>query len=202
MRHGKLRYAWVTAVPLTWDLVITMTASWQNVFSGDPRVGYFTQAGVYPDAQAAGEPLAPAQNQDQMDQVFFNSTLNGILQAVFALLTLVVAAHAAVVIAKAIRSRGLPTTEEPAVPSNIVEPAGLFATAEEKRAMAEHDRLVGAGAGTHGTADGGSAGNRSRPAPPSSGGCCATCTGTSRSSPARRGGTSTWPTARSTGTRR
>jgi carbon starvation protein len=52
-----------------------------------------------------------------------------------------------VVIAKAIRSGGLPTTEEPAVESKLVEPAGLFPTAEEKRAMAERDRLVGAGAG-------------------------------------------------------
>ena len=48
---------------------------------------------------------------------------------------------------RAIRSHGLPTTEEPAVPSKLVEPAGLFPTAEEKRAMAERDRLVGAGTG-------------------------------------------------------
>jgi carbon starvation protein len=147
VKHGKLRYAWVTAIPLAWDLVVTMTASWQKVFSGDPRVGYFTQAGVYRDAQDAGEVLAPAQDQSQMDQVIFNSTLNGILQAIFALLTLVVAAHAAVVVVRAIRAGGLPTTEEPAVPSRLVEPAGLFPTTEEKRAIAEHERLVGAGAG-------------------------------------------------------
>ena len=55
--------------------------------------------------------------------------------------------HAAVVIAKAVRAGGLPTTEEPAVESKLVEPAGLFPTAEEKRAMADRDRLVGAGAG-------------------------------------------------------
>src|SRR3712207_5342749 len=124
-----------------------MTASFQKVFSGDPRVGYFTQAGVYRDAQNAGEVLAPAQDQGQMDQVIFNSTLNGILQAVFALLVLVVAAHAAVVIVRALRAGGLPTTEEPAVPSNLVEPSGLIPTAAEKRAIAEHQRLVGAGSG-------------------------------------------------------
>lgn len=147
IKHGRLRYAWVPGIPLVWDLVVTMTASWQKVFSSDPRVGYFQQAQVYRDAQDAGEVLAPATDQGQMDQVIFNSTLNGILQAVFALLTLVVAAHAAVIIAKAIRAGGLPTTEEPAVPSKLVEPAGLFPTAEEKRAIAEHERLVGAGAG-------------------------------------------------------
>ncbi|MGY1803894.1 carbon starvation CstA family protein [Blastococcus sp. SYSU D00922] len=147
IKHGKLRYAWVPGIPLVWDLVVTMTASWQKVFSGDPRVGYFTQANVYRDAQEAGEVLAPATDQGQMDQVIFNSTLNGILQAVFALLVLVVAGHAAVVIARAIRAGGLPTTEEPFVESRLVEPSGLFPTAEEKRAIAEHERLVGAGRG-------------------------------------------------------
>ncbi|TFV52153.1 carbon starvation protein A [Blastococcus sp. TF02A-35] len=147
IKHGKLRYAWVTGVPLVWDLVVTMTASYQKVFSDNPAIGYFAQRQRYADAQAAGEVLAPAQDQGQMDQVIFNSTLNGILQSFFALLVLVVVAHAAVVIARAVKANGLPTTEEPAVESKLVEPAGLFATPEEKRAMADRDRLVGAGAG-------------------------------------------------------
>jgi carbon starvation protein len=161
IKHGKLRYAWIPGVPLVWDLVVTMTASFQKVFSSDPRVGYFTQAGVYRDAQEAGGLLAPAQDQGQMDQVIFNSTLNGILQSVFALLVLVVVVNAVVVIARAVRENGLPTTEEPAEPSNLVEPAGLWPTAEEKRAIAEHERLVGAGAGPHGTFDRGAEGMRS-----------------------------------------
>jgi carbon starvation protein len=147
IKHGKLRYAWVTAVPLAWDLVVTMTASWQKVFSPDPRVGYFTQRQTYADARDAGELLPPAQDVDQMDQIVTNSTINGVLQAFFALLTLVVVAHALVVIARAIRSGGLPTTEEPAVASELVEPAGIFPTAAEKQAIAEHERLVGAGTG-------------------------------------------------------
>jgi carbon starvation protein len=147
IKHGKLRYAWVTAIPLVWDLVVTMTASYQKVFSSDPRVGYFQQRQVYADARDAGEVLAPATDQGQMNQVIFNSTLNGILQALFAVLVLVVVINAAVVILRAIREGQLPTTEEPAVPSQLVEPAGLIPTAEEKRAIAEHERLVGAGAG-------------------------------------------------------
>ena len=147
-KHGKLRYTWVTGVPLVWDLVVTMTASWQKVFSDIPAIGYFAQAQRYRDAQDAGELLAPAQDQGQMDQVIFNSTLNGILQSFFAVLVLVVVANAVFVIARAIRAGGLPTTEEPATPSELVEPAGLWATAEEKRTLAEHERLVGSGART------------------------------------------------------
>jgi carbon starvation protein len=114
-------------------------------------VGYFAQRNLYADALDNGEVLAPATDAGQMERVVANSTLNGILQAIFALLVLVVVANALFVVARAIRAGGeVPTTEEPAVPSNIVEPSGLWATAEEKRAMAEHERLVGSGAG-HGT---------------------------------------------------
>jgi len=151
VKHGRARYAWVTAVPLVWDLVVTMTASWQKVFSSDPRVGYFSQRDRYATARDAGELLAPAQDAGQMDQIVFNSTLNGVLQALFALLVLVVAVNAVVVIAKALRQGGLPTTEVPAEPSRLVEPAGLLPTAEERQAMADRDRLVGAGARGGGT---------------------------------------------------
>jgi carbon starvation protein len=147
IKHGKLRYAWVTAIPLVWDLVVTMTASYQKVFSDNPAIGYFAQRQRYADALEAGELLPPAQDAGQMDQIIFNSTLNGILQSFFAFLVLVVVVHAVVVIVRAIRAGGLPTTEEPFVQSRIVEPAGLIPTAEEKRAMAEHQRLIGAGTG-------------------------------------------------------
>jgi carbon starvation protein len=146
IKHGRLKYAWVTGIPLVWDLVVTMTASFQKVFSDNPALGYFAQRQRYADAQAAGELLAPAKDQAQMDQVITNSTLNGILQSIFAVLVLIVVVNAVVVIVRAIRSRQpLPTTEEPFVESRIVEPAGFLPTAEEKRAIAEHERLVGAG---------------------------------------------------------
>jgi carbon starvation protein len=145
IKHGKLRYAWVTAIPLVWDLVVTMTASYQKVFSDNPALGYFAQRQRYADALEAGELLPPAQNTDQMQQIITNSTINGVLQSLFAVLVLIVVANAVVVVVRAIRAGGLPTTEEPATPSHLVEPAGVFPTVEEKRAIAEHERLVSAG---------------------------------------------------------
>lgn len=32
-KHGKARYVWVPGIAVAWDLIITMTASWQKVFS-------------------------------------------------------------------------------------------------------------------------------------------------------------------------
>jgi carbon starvation protein len=136
IKHGRLRYAWVPGVPLAWDLVVTMTASWQKIFSDNPALGYFAQASRYREARDAGELLAPATDQDQMGQIITNSTTNGVLQSAFALLVVVVVANAAVIWVRAIRAGSLPTTEVPHTPSTIVAPADFLATAEEKRAVA------------------------------------------------------------------
>ncbi len=137
IKHGKLRWAWVPGVPLAWDLVVTMTASWQKVFSDNPAIGYFAQADRYRDARDAGDLLPPAADSDQMDQIIHNSTLNGLLQATFALLVIVVVVNAVVIWVRAARAGGLPTTEEPYTPSHLVAPSDFFATAEEKAAVRE-----------------------------------------------------------------
>ncbi|MDN4160603.1 carbon starvation CstA family protein [Nocardioides abyssi] len=144
IKHGKLRWAWVPGIPLAWDLIVTMTASWQKVFSDNPAIGYFAQADRYREARDAGDVLAPATDASQMDQVVFNSTLNGVLQAAFALLVLVVVANAVVIWVRAARAGGLPTTEVPHTPSRVVAPADFFATAEEKEAMRAWEESHGA----------------------------------------------------------
>ena len=149
LKHGWLRWVWVPAVPLVWDLVVTMTASYQKVFSDNPAIGYFAQADKYRTARDAGEVLAPATDASQMDTVITNSTVNGVLQASFALLVLVIVANAAVVWVRAVRAGSLPTTEVPATPSEIVAPADFIATREEKAAVAAWEagrsETVGAG---------------------------------------------------------
>jgi carbon starvation protein len=136
-KHGKAKWAWVPGIALVWDLTTTMTASWQKVFSSDPRIGYFEQRSVYQAALDEGEVLAPATTAEQMQQVVTNSTVNGVLQALFALLTLVVVLNAIPVWLNAWRAGGLPTTEAPKEPSHVVAPSDFFATREEKEAVRE-----------------------------------------------------------------
>src|SRR5690606_10862627 len=75
IKHGKARWAWVPGIGLFWDLVVTMTASWQKVFSDNPAIGYFEQASRYRSVRSEGELLAPAATQEEMDQIIANSTL-------------------------------------------------------------------------------------------------------------------------------
>src|SRR5918993_1088590 len=55
IKMGNLRYAWVTALPLAWDAAVTLTASWQKIFSPDPAIGFFAQrAAAQQSIQAGG----------------------------------------------------------------------------------------------------------------------------------------------------
>lgn len=142
VKSGRLKWAWVTGIPLIWDAVVTLTASWQKVFSSNPRVGFFKQRSVYQDGIDRGEVLAPAKTMDDMHTVVTNSTVDGVLTAVLAILVVVVIADATRVCIRHIRRPALSTlTETPYVESKIIAPAGLIPTKEEK---AEELDAVGA----------------------------------------------------------
>jgi carbon starvation protein len=135
VKSGKIRWAWVTGVPLAWDAIVTLTASWQKIFHDDPKIGFFAQRQKYADALADGKVLAPAKSLDDMHTVVLNSTVDGVLVSLFALLVVIVIANAVVVCVRAVRSRDgrLPVAEAPYVESTIVVPAGLFSSADEER---------------------------------------------------------------------
>ncbi|MEV6318767.1 carbon starvation CstA family protein [Streptomyces sp. NPDC051776] len=146
IKSGRLKWAWVTAVPLAWDAAVTLTASWQKVFSEDPKIGFFKQVSVNQDAIDAGKVLPPAKNMDDMHTIVTNATVDGVLAALFALLIIAVIADAARVCFKAIRDpQSAQLQEVPYEESRIVAPAGLFATKEEKAELVAAG--VGAGAG-------------------------------------------------------
>ncbi|MBK3647287.1 carbon starvation CstA family protein [Streptomyces sp. MBT33] len=142
VKSGRLKWAWITAVPLAWDATVTLTASWQKVFSGDPRVGFFKQRSVFQDAIDAGKVLPPAKNMDDMHTVVVNSTVDGVLSAVLALLIVAVIADALRVCVRHIRRPALSTLSESAyVESGITAPAGLIPT----RAEREEERRAAVG---------------------------------------------------------
>jgi carbon starvation protein len=149
IKSGRVRWAWVTAVPLAWDAAVTLTASWYKIFSSDPLVGFFAQRDKYQAALDAGKVIPPAKSIDDVGQIVTNSTVDGILSILFAVLIIVVIVDAARVWAQTLGGGREPVlAEAPAEPSHIWAPSGLFPTAEDRARQAELRRepqAVGAG---------------------------------------------------------
>ena len=139
IRSGRARYAWVTVLPLAWDAAVTLTASWQKVFSPNPKLGFFAQRSQYEAALQAGQTSkGSAHNVDEMHKVITNSTVDGVLAVLFAVLIIIVLVDAVRVWITALRASGpLPDHEVPHVTSQITAPDGLIRTREERRELAE-----------------------------------------------------------------
>ncbi|WP_406232889.1 carbon starvation CstA family protein [Nocardia sp. NBC_01009] len=145
IKKGLVKWAWIPALPLIWDLTVTMTASWQKIFSADPKLGYWKQHNNYSTARDAGKLLAPAKNVDDMDKIVRNTFIQGSLSIIFAVLVLIVAVVGVVVCVRAWRAGGGPSSESPEEPSKIFAPRGFIATPAEKEVQKEWDALIESG---------------------------------------------------------
>src|ERR1700761_3302281 len=143
IKKGLLKWAWVPGVPLLWVLTVTLTASWQKIFSPDPNVGYWTQHFRYAAAKASGKTaFGSAKTKDQLADVIRNTFIQGTLSVIFAAVVVIVVLAAIVVILRAIRGGGIPLTEEDPVPSKMFAPSGMISTAEERKGQRQWSVLA------------------------------------------------------------
>ncbi|HEX6678038.1 MAG TPA: carbon starvation CstA family protein [Actinomycetes bacterium] len=150
VKSGRVRWAWVTAVPLAWDAAVTLTASWYKIFSSDPLIGFFAQRDKYQAALDAGKVIPPAKSLDDVSQIVTNSTVDGVLSILFAALIIVVIVDAVRIWAQTLGGGREPVlAEAPAEPSRLWAPSGLFPTAEDRARQAQlrEPQAVGAGRG-------------------------------------------------------
>ncbi len=81
VKSGRLKYAWVTGLPLLWLVVVTTTAAWQKIFSPDVRIGFYAAANDMAARLAAGT-LTPEQAR-VAPQLIFNQQLDAWLTMFF-----------------------------------------------------------------------------------------------------------------------
>jgi carbon starvation protein len=84
IKTGKLRYAWVTAVPLVWISIVTTTAALQKIFSPNAKLGFFSAADALANQLASGA-LAP-ERVKVAPTLIFNQRLDGWLTVLFLIL--------------------------------------------------------------------------------------------------------------------
>jgi carbon starvation protein len=92
MKMGKLRWIWVTLLPMAWLVIITMTASYQKIFDASPRIGFLAYAKVLAAQIAAGE--IPTEKIAETQRLIFNQRLDAAVTGVLAAMILVLIVEA------------------------------------------------------------------------------------------------------------
>ncbi|MGH8651297.1 MAG: carbon starvation CstA family protein [Gammaproteobacteria bacterium] len=120
VKSGKARYAWVTGLPLVWLVIVTSTAAWEKLFSGEARVGFLAHARDLADKLAAG--LLPADQAVQAPQLIFNDRLDAVLTVLFLATTWVLVFETLRVCHSVLSGRRYPPlSESPRMPSRMAE---------------------------------------------------------------------------------
>jgi carbon starvation protein len=118
VKSGKLKFAWVTALPLVWLVIITTSASYQKIFSDDVRVGFFAAANDLSSKLASG--LLPAEKAAVAPQLIFNQHLDAYLTIFFVLVLWIVVLDMLRVCWRVLNAKSvLPTSEVAYVASQI-----------------------------------------------------------------------------------
>lgn len=118
VKSGKLKFAWLTGVPLTWLLTITTSAAYEKIFSSDVRVGFFAAANDLAQKLAAG--VLPAEKAAVAPQLIFNQHLDAWLTSFFVVVLWVVVADMLVMCWRSLRGATvLPSSEEAYVATRL-----------------------------------------------------------------------------------
>lgn len=83
VRMKKIKFVWVTALPASWILMVTLTAGWQKIFSRDARIGFLAHANKFASALSQQQILAPAKTLEQMQRVAFNDYVDACMAGIF-----------------------------------------------------------------------------------------------------------------------
>jgi carbon starvation protein len=85
IKYRKARHVWVTLAPLAWLLTITLTASYQKIFSPERRLGFLADARAL-EIEIANGTMEAARGA----RLIFNDHLNAVVAGTFVLIVLAV----------------------------------------------------------------------------------------------------------------
>jgi carbon starvation protein len=120
VKSGKIKNAWITALPLAWLVTITTTAAYQKIMSDDVRVGFFAAAHDMAAKLSAG--TLPPEKAAVAPQLIFNQQLDAWLTLFFVTLLWVIVLDMLRVCARHLAGKAVPPiSESPHLPSRLVE---------------------------------------------------------------------------------
>lgn len=82
LKMGRLRWLWVTIVPMAALVTITMTASYQKIFDANPRIGFLSQANQC--ASQIASAAIPVAKIEETQRLMFNLRMDAVVTMVLA----------------------------------------------------------------------------------------------------------------------
>lgn len=120
VKSGKLKYAWITGLPLTWLVLVTSTAAYQKIFSTDVRVGFDAAARDLAGKLATG--MLPPDKAAIAPQLIFNQHLDAWITLFFVSLLWIIVLDMLRVCSRWLAGKPvLPVSESAHIPSRLVE---------------------------------------------------------------------------------
>ena len=92
LKMARTRWIWVTLGPMVWLVAITMTASYQKIFSANVRIGFLSQANALAAQISSG--AIPGDKIAVTQRLIFNNRLDAAVTAVLAVMILVLLVEA------------------------------------------------------------------------------------------------------------
>ena len=90
MRMGKAQYAFITLVPLSWLVIVTMSAGYLKIFSPLPKLGFLAHARMLGAARAAGTLPPGIKSVGDLGQMMGNDYVDAAVAAFFLVAVLVI----------------------------------------------------------------------------------------------------------------
>jgi carbon starvation protein len=110
VKMGKLRFAWITALPLAWLSIVVTTAALQKVFSPDPELGFLAGAAALVGQLADGSIPLEKMAETRLQITAFR--IDAVLTFLFAALLWVIILDMLRVSLRVVRGRGAPPLAE------------------------------------------------------------------------------------------
>jgi len=120
VKSDKLKYAWISGIPLAWLVTITSAAAWEKLVSADIRIGFFAAANDMSAKLEGG--LLPPEKANIAPQLIFNLHLDAVITLFFVTLLWLIVLDMLRVCYRHLAGKPVPPlSEAPHSPSRLVE---------------------------------------------------------------------------------
>lgn len=112
IKMGKVRYAWITLVPMSWLVIVTMTAGLTKIFSPEAKLGFLAHATLIEGQIASGTLPASIKSVEAAQRMIFNDRLDAAVAAFFLISVVIILADSIRTWVSVLNSKKAPISSE------------------------------------------------------------------------------------------